>query len=234
VQVRVVVYNVRGFRDGLNRVANVVRHFEPDVVLLNESGPRRRLRRFAREVGMHAAADPWSPLRRRVKDAVLVRAPLRVVSSRLHRFPTRSRVYPRGALLAQLGRAGYRFWAVAVHLGLTPAEATRHAEELADLLRGVDGPVLVGGDLNSTPDRAAVRFLSDRFWDAWLLGGDVEGDTFPAEDPTARIDYLFVSEGVAVERVAVPGGPDVRAASDHRPVVAQLTLPEGGVGGRRP
>ncbi len=70
MQVRVVVYNVRGFRDGLNRVANVVRHFEPDVVLLNESGPRRRLRRFAREVGMHAAADPWNG--RNALDAVIL------------------------------------------------------------------------------------------------------------------------------------------------------------------
>jgi endonuclease/exonuclease/phosphatase family metal-dependent hydrolase len=52
----------------------------------------------------------------------------------------------------------------------------------------------------------------------------VAGETFPAEEPTARIDYLFVSEGVRVERAIVPPIPEVRTASDHRPLVAELTL----------
>ncbi len=44
----------------------------PDVLLLQETGSRRDLRRFAHDVGMRAARDPWSPLRRRVKNAVLL------------------------------------------------------------------------------------------------------------------------------------------------------------------
>jgi len=47
---------------------------------------------------------------------------------------------------------------------------------------------------------------------------------------TARIDYLFVSEGIGVDRVIVPTGPDARLASDHLPVIAELSLPEGGGG----
>ncbi len=42
-----LVYNVRGFRDGADRVASVVERFEPDFALLNESAGRWRLRRFA-------------------------------------------------------------------------------------------------------------------------------------------------------------------------------------------
>lgn len=223
---RVLVYNVRGFRDGLDRVVAVVRRTDPDLVLLNESGSRRRLRRFARAVEMDAGADPWSPFRRRVKDAVLVRAPWRIVEHRLHRFAdVRRRMYPRGALIAHVGRAGHRFWAISTHLGLHPLERLHAAEELADLARGLAGTVLIGGDCNETPDGRAMSFLADRFWDAWLLGGDVAGETFPAADPTARIDYLFVSEGVLVERVIVPVLPE---ASDHLPVLADLTLPESG------
>jgi len=72
-----------------------------------------------------------------------------------------------------------------------------------------------------------MRFLGERFWDAWLLGGDVTGETFPASDPTARIDYLFVSEELKVERVIVPSiMPEARVASDHLPVVAELRLAE--------
>ena len=33
MRVRVVVYNVRGFRDGFDRLVRLVGHFEPDVVL---------------------------------------------------------------------------------------------------------------------------------------------------------------------------------------------------------
>lgn len=226
MRVRVLVYNVRGFRDGRRRVASVVRHLEPDLLMLNESGGRRRLRRFARDVGMQAAADPWSPLRRRVKNAVLVRPPWRILEHRLLRFARSTALYPRGALFARAGRSGHRVWAVATHLGLDPVERRRHAEELADEMRGIDGPLLIGGDLNESPDARAARFLARRFWDAWLLAGDVAGETFPADEPTARIDYLFVSEGVRVERAMVPPTPDARVASDHRPVVAEVTLPE--------
>ncbi|MGZ4147699.1 MAG: endonuclease/exonuclease/phosphatase family protein, partial [Actinomycetota bacterium] len=220
MQLRVVTYNVRGFRDGLDRVANVVSHFEPDVVLLNETGGRLALRRFARAVGMELAPDPWSPFRRRVKDAVLARSPWHIASSRQRRFPTASRLYPRGALVAELRRAGARIHAISTHLSLHPGERRRHAEALAELVRGLHTPAIVGGDLNELPDGKAASLLGARFGDAWLLGGDTDGLTFPAGEPTARIDYLFVTEGIRVERAVVPGGPDARAASDHRPVVA--------------
>jgi endonuclease/exonuclease/phosphatase family metal-dependent hydrolase len=227
VQLRVLVYNVRGFRDGIDRVVGVASRFRPDLVLLAESGPRRKLRRFARHMEMLVAPDPWSPFRRRIKNAVLVRPPWRIVSRRLHRFAdVRRRLYPRGALIAEIGRAGYRMWAIGVHLGLHPLERLHSIEELSDLTRGLAGPVVIGGDFNEFPSGKAVAFLSKRYWDAWLLGGDVSGETFPATDPTSRIDFLFVSEGVGVASVIVPRGPDARAASDHLPVVAELALPD--------
>lgn len=229
-----MAYNVRGFRDGADRVRAVVEAEGPDVLLLNETGGRRALARFARSLGMDVAADPWSPLHRRVKDAVLVRPPWRVVSHRLHRFPRSARFYPRGALIAQLGRTGERIWAASVHLGLHPGERRRHAEELVGIARSLRGPVVFGGDLNETPEGRAARHLAERFWDAWVAARDEEaaaGLTFPAREPSARIDYVFVSDAVRVERAAVPDGERVRVASDHRPVVADLRLDAGSVGG---
>jgi endonuclease/exonuclease/phosphatase family metal-dependent hydrolase len=226
VQLRVVTYNVRGFRDGMDRVARVVSHFEPDVVVLNETGGRLALRRFARHVGMGVASDPWSPFRRRVKDAVLVRRPWHIASSFQRRFPTDRWLYPRGALVADVRRAGMRFHAVGTHLSLEPGERRHHADLLSEIVRSVHTPAIVAGDLNELPDGKAVTVLGTRFRDVWLLAGDADGRTLPADDPTARIDYVFVTEGIGVERAIVPGGPDARQASDHRPVVAVLTLPE--------
>lgn len=232
MQIRVLVYNVRGFRDGLDAVVELVARARPDVAVLNETGSRLALRTFARGVQMRAATDPWSPLARRVKDAVLVRSPWRVIERRQHRFAGIDHLFPRGALLAHIGRAGHRAWAVSVHLGLSPVDRSRNAEELVDIVRAFHEPVVIGGDFNELPDGRAIGFLAERFWDAWLLGGDVAGETFPASDPTARIDYLFVSQGVRVERVMVPGGELARTSSDHRPLVAELTLPEGRAPGR--
>jgi endonuclease/exonuclease/phosphatase family metal-dependent hydrolase len=229
MRVRVVVYNVRGFRDGSERLVRLVGHFEPDVALLNETGGRWRLRRFAGALGMELAADPWAFFRRRVKDAVLVRPPWRIVHHRQHRFEGGPWRYPRGALITQLDRRGTRLCAISIHLGLHPRERLADAKELVDMVRDVDAPIVVGGDLNERPDGRAIGLLSERFFrDAWLLGGDADGDTFPADEPTARIDYLFVSEGIVVERVLVPPGPDAREASDHRPIVAELSLPGRG------
>ncbi len=227
MRVRVVVYNVRGFRDDVGALVAVVRRAEPDLVLLNETGPRRKLRRFARSLGLEVAADPISPFRRRVKDAVLVRPPWRVISHSLHRFGRSERFYPRGALIAQIGHVGVRVSAIAVHLGLHPGERLRHARELTDLVPSLSKLVVIGGDLNDTPDGRSAGWIGERLWDAWLLGGDVAGETFPAKDPTARIDYLFVSEGIRVEHLMVPLGDELRAASDHLPVVAELTIAEG-------
>jgi len=226
VRVRVLTYNVRGFRDGLERLARIVSRLEPDVVLLNETGGRLALRRFGRALGMQVARDAWSPFRRRVKDAVLVRAPWRIASTFQHRFPTASWLYPRGALAADIRRAGVRVHAVSTHFSLHPGERRRHAEELTALVAGLKTPAIVGGDLNERPEGRAVSLLGERFGDAWLLGGAADGDTFPARAPTSRIDYLFVTRGIRVEGTLVPSGPDARDASDHRPVVAVLTLLE--------
>ncbi|MEP6477245.1 MAG: endonuclease/exonuclease/phosphatase family protein [Actinomycetota bacterium] len=229
MRLRVATYNVRGFRDGIDRVAEVVERLAPDVLLLQESGPRRSLRRFAAAVGMDAAADPWSPLRRRAKDAVLVHPPWRIVEHRQHRFEGSSWLYPRAALVAQVGRAGRRVWAVSTHLGLTPVERNAHVHDLTDLCAGLaGGRVVIGGDLNATPDERAVRWLADRYWDVWTVAAAtpeaarVVGDTFPARDPSARIDYLFASAGLRITNSSVPGRAE--EASDHLPVVAELEV----------
>jgi len=253
VQLRVATYNLKGFRLGRERLAEAARTLEADVLLLQETGPRGHLRRFAGELEMQMAADPVSPLRRRVKNAVLARPPWRVVSHELHRLRGTERFYPRGALIAQIGRAGRRLGAVSAHLGLVPVERAGHAQELTDLCAALETPLVVGIDLNETPESGSAEWIASRYWDAWAQGvgegragprgaesgapPSPDGATFPSVEATSRIDYLFVSEGLRVDRVQVATWAG--AASDHLPVVADLTLEEepapslGGPGGDR-
>ena len=217
-----IVYNVKAFRLGLDRVTDVLRALGPDLLLLQESGPRRSLRALGSALEMQVVADPLSPLRRRVKNAVLARPPWRIISHRLHRLEGSERFYPRGALVAQAGRAGRRVWAVSAHLGFVPVERGRHARDLTGLLEEFAGPVVLGMDLNETPERPSATWFARRYADAWETAGAGEGPTFPSLDASARIDYLFVSQGVRVDGIQV--AEFAGAASDHLPIVADLSL----------
>jgi endonuclease/exonuclease/phosphatase family metal-dependent hydrolase len=225
--VRAVTYNVRGFRDGRKRVAAVVSELAPDVLLLQETGSRRDLGRFADDVGMRVAHDPWSPFRRRVKNAVLVAERWRFRSIELIRFPGARRWYPRGALVARAMAGGDAIWAVSVHFGLAGAERAAQAASLVDLVASLDGGlVIVGGDLNATPDLRAIARIAATLRDAWSLVGDGEGPTFPASAPAARIDYVFVG-GAGTIVSATVGAEGASEASDHLPVVVDLRAESG-------
>jgi endonuclease/exonuclease/phosphatase family metal-dependent hydrolase len=165
-------------------------------------------------------------LRRSIHNAVLTRPPWRVLSHRLHRFPKDVRLSPRGALIARVGRGGHRLWAASFHLGLKPGARERNVDELSSVLLGLDGPVIAGGDMNEGPQGRAVAWLADRMWDCFARAGDGPGETFRADDPSARIDYLFVDDGFEVKRAWVLRGPEAVVASDHLPLVVDLAIPE--------
>ncbi len=222
---RVVTYNVRGFRDGRDRVAAVARRLRPEVLLLQETGPRRELRRFAASLDLRVARDPRSPFRRRVKNAVLLAEPWWCASHELVRFARSTRWYPRGALIARIRHADEDLEAtvISVHLGLDGDERGRQTEEICRLVASLGGAAIVlGGDLNATPDRRATERLASMLRDAWALAGTGDGATFPAGAPLARIDYVFVRGSVDV--LAVATGSDAASVSDHLPVVADLRI----------
>jgi endonuclease/exonuclease/phosphatase family metal-dependent hydrolase len=214
-----MAWNVHGFRAGTPAVAEVIAEQGPEVVLLNEVGYLGfRVHRLARRLGMGVVTG--GTLRHRIPNAVLARPPWRVVDHRVEVLPRMSHELRRGAVLATIGRAGRRVLAVSVHLGLSTRERRRHAEVLTDLLGARHEPVVLGGDLNESPDGPAASWIGERYWDAY---GNLEGPdglTFPSTDPRARIDYVFVS-GVEVERAWVAGEP---GASDHLAVLADLRL----------
>ena len=222
MRVRVLAYNVRGFRAGARRVAAAVADEAPDVAMLSEIGRTGlRLRSFAKTVGMEAALGLrfW---RRGVPGAVLVRPPWRLVADGIVHLSQRRPTIPRGLVIAVVGRGGYRLTAVAFHLGLSDDERVEHARELTDRVPSLRQPVVIGGDANEAPEDRASTWLAERLWDAWTLAGEGQAETYPAGEPRARIDYVFVSHGVRVERAWVK--KDASDASDHLPVFADVQI----------
>jgi endonuclease/exonuclease/phosphatase family metal-dependent hydrolase len=90
----------------------------------------------------------------------------------------------------------------------------------------VRGPLILGGDLNRPTDWAACHRALRRVLDdaARAVAPDAPGPTFPSPRPLMRLDYLYVRD-VSVRDVRVLRS----AASDHRPVVADLTLQQPAV-----
>ncbi len=119
--------------------------------------------------------------------------------------------------MALIRRGGIRLWAAAVHLGLSAEERAEHALVLADLLEDRE-PLMLGGDLNEDPLGSAATTLGDLYRDAGLEGGR---PTFPSREPRSRIDYLFASPGISIDRFWTG---DSRELSDHLPVVADVTV----------
>jgi endonuclease/exonuclease/phosphatase family metal-dependent hydrolase len=228
-RLRVLVYNVHGFRSGVRRVARAVADERPDVALLNEARDRLRLRWFARKMGMKVAAHGLRPFGG-VTSAVLLRPPWIAVHAELIPFSRTGRLHRRGAVVLLARRAGDPVTVASVHLGLSEEERLRHARELTDALAGSSSPTVVGGDLNEGPTGKAAVWIADRLWDAWTgsasTGTDHPGETFPAREPRARIDYLFVSEGVRVERTWIGASPGAVEASDHLPLLADVVVGE--------
>ncbi|MFD0967157.1 endonuclease/exonuclease/phosphatase family protein [Plantactinospora endophytica] len=92
-----------------------------------------------------------------------------------------------------------------------------------------DGPLrILAGDFNATLDHAPLRDLLDTGYvdAADAVGAGLTGTWGPYDGdplPPVTIDHVLVDRRIAVDRVTVSRLP----GSDHRPVLAELTLPTG-------
>lgn len=109
------------------------------------------------------------------------------------------------------------------HFGLQEEEAALAARVLAGILdseQTAGRQVVLMGDFNLSPQSPLLLPLRERMTDTDEF---CEGDslTFPSDEPTEKIDYIFVSRDIRVKCAEVP---EVIAA-DHRPITAEIFLP---------
>jgi endonuclease/exonuclease/phosphatase family metal-dependent hydrolase len=227
VPLRVLTYNIRSGTDVLGRrrlseQAAVVRDAEPDVVLLQEVASERQAESVARAAGLdHVAFGAARPSASGgFGNAVLSRFALReVVNSRLPpgQVPGQARAVLGVTLACETGATRV----LTTHFGLLPGEPDAGARAVVQLVESLGGPLILGGDLNRPAGwagchRALRRVLDDA---ARSVARAAPGPTFPSPTPLMRLDYVYV-RGVSVRGVRV-----IRStASDHRPLVADLTL----------
>ena len=212
----------------LDRVADEIRRTNADVIGLQEVdrhyGERSQWAdqpaELAELLGMHvvyaanldleppAAGQP----RRQYGTAILSRYP--ILESRNTLLPKgRPGEEQRGLLEAVVNVRGVHVRVMNTHLQHdSAASRLLQAEVVADAVVASREPVVLTGDLNAVPTAPEITTLTAHLRD----GGDAF--TYPADVPTARIDYVLTT-GLPLSSKVLP-----TEASDHRPVLASLVV----------
>ncbi|MFE6757319.1 endonuclease/exonuclease/phosphatase family protein [Streptomyces sp. NPDC057684] len=230
--VRVLSYNIRSMRDDTAALARVIAACAPDLVMIQEAPRffrwRKKLARLAAASdlvilsGGASAAGPalLCSLRATVERTEDVLLPL---TPGLHR---------RGFATAVVRFGGARIGVLSCHLSLQKDERYVQGGMLLDRLAalGVEHAV-AGGDLNERPGGRTFRRLAEALQDAWATKPWLGEYTSTPADPQQRIDAILATQGVEVLGCGVPMGmpgvseDDLRAATDHLPVLAALRVP---------
>ncbi|MFC8098974.1 endonuclease/exonuclease/phosphatase family protein [Streptomyces sp. NPDC057363] len=250
VPLRIATYNIHAGTgsDGvfdLDRQAAALRALDADVIGLQEVDVHWGARsqgldvagELARRLGMRVSFAPIYSLdpveagspRREYGVAVLSRFPIRSETNHeITRLSTQDE-NPVPAPAPGFGEVTLKVRGVPVqvfvtHLDYRSDPAVRVAQ-VADTRRimareRADLPgarqVLLG-DFNAEPAAPELRPL----WAGLRDAGTGTGGTYPAPAPVKRIDYVAVGKGVRVHDASVP---EEAVASDHRPVVADVSL----------
>lgn len=102
------------------------------------------------------------------------------------------------------------------HFGLNPDEAENAVKTVVGELKN-ENCVLMG-DFNMEPNNPILTPIFERMTDCATAFIDKDVKSFPSDNPTIKIDYIFVSRDVKVKSASIP----VIVASDHRPHVAEI------------
>jgi exodeoxyribonuclease-3 len=247
---RLLSYNIRFGGDGReDAIASVVNACEPDLVVLQEATRPDVVERLARATGMRSwGAHPGRSV------GYMSRVP--VADHRWHKTPPTRRSFLEVELPGTEFRV-FGVHLTAVHSNWTERIRVRELTALlAGIRRHQHGGHVVLGDFNTLAPGAQldVARLPPRLQAVvWLTGRKIRwrtiqlmldaayvdvyrslhpaepGLTFPTWAPQMRLDYAFVP---AAWRARVQGcmpvdTPDVKAASDHLPLLVELA-PDGG------
>ena len=85
--------------------------------------------------------------------------------------------------------------------------------------------MILCGDFNALPSSPVCRRLGGPLKDVQTEAQHHRPKgTFSSRFPTVRIDHIFISPGLEVTGIEVPGSELARVASDHLPLLAELSI----------
>lgn len=223
---RLLTYNVRSLRDDDAAVGRVIRAANPHVACIQEAPRffrwRSKCAGLARRAGMVLVTGG----RDAGANLVLSTLGVDVVSTRDVLLSRNRGYHQRGVAMAVLRLDGVEFAVVGTHL-----DGASQVHQIGELHRALSAfapagrPAIVAGDINASPTMPGWQELAGRGSDAFAVAGTGDGFTSNVTALTRRIDGIFPGAGIKVLSAQAIDTPDVRIASDHLPVLAELELP---------
>jgi endonuclease/exonuclease/phosphatase family metal-dependent hydrolase len=239
--IKVMAYNIHiasppsikpdfSFTD-LKAVADVINREKPDLVSLQEvdkftrrSGKNsHQAKDIAELTGMYYHfADAVDRSEGIQGNAILSKYPILKVDSYKLPVPTDSKGETRSLALITVDIRGTEVVFISTHLDHV-SDATRSFQVkqiLGILEKHKTYPIIFSGDLNMQPNNPVLKTL-----DKYLVIANTSLPTFPSVNPTKTIDYILFNQK-AMEKFNVGKfyTVDEKYASDHLPLVAELTL----------
>jgi len=228
---RVMTYNIhQGFDAGqipsLDALVDTISREGPDVVLLQEvvrgwmiDEQQDTLSVLAERLGMQYVFLP--NIGDLYGNAVLSRFDITDVKRVHYALEPGIKHQPRGALFVRIADVLF----VCTHLDELSDGTFVRQEQVRTIIREVGdaSPLIVAGDLNAKPEDIEVRLLNEFGLDDL---GAAAGDTTTGDDPEKRIDYIW-GRGVIGAQAHTVSGPDLadaKRASDHRPLIVNVTV----------
>lgn len=222
VPLRLLSINLYALNPRVADAAEVIRNADADVLFLQELTPAHHAalaRGGAFDRYRYGVADPRI---NSTGSAIYAKRPLEGAEA----WWAADQPMTRATL--RVGEGSLRLYNVHTISPLTRVrDWNRQLDAVAQAVRAEAGPVLLAGDFNATRDHRGFRRLLDLGWrDAHDAVGRPGATTWPAgkrrTPALIRLDHVLLPDGIAARRVVeLPA-----VGSDHRPILADLLLPE--------
>lgn len=238
--IRVASYNIHKCIGGVDRryqperIIDVLRHYSPDIVLLQEVDDGVPRSRRERQISLLAEALCYEHLAFQANvtlkegvygNGILSRYPIRETHHVDLTIPFKKR---RQALMVKLHLSStsrhHTLGVICTHLGLASFERRLQLRRLLTYppLHRIhhDTPVVLGGDLNDVWLNLERKLLKPAGYTA--AAGRLP--TFPAFAPVRALDAIYWRGSLTVQSAFVGHTQLVTQASDHRPLVVDFEV----------
>jgi len=218
----------------LQRIAKVIEDSDADIIGLNEvdkhfskrSLYKNQVASLAEQLNLEHAFSPSLSLRsknsttlRQYGNALLSRYP--IILNKSHSFNyVPGLIEGRSLLNATIQIHEQLFQIMVTHLSLNPYLQMKQIDYILNQLHHYPHPTIIMGDWNMKPKSRQWRKITDKVQDTWHMAGKGLGNTYPSRLPRARLDYIFLSSELNVEKAEVISKHT--NASDHLPLLATI------------
>jgi len=230
IALRIISYNIRHGAEGIRSIAKIIQEQQIDVICLQETDADRL---YPDPVPRLKPHFPGWYIARHADVATISRYP--ILSTRTHPLSSATQ---RVILETLLDVEGKRLTIFNLHYAVRPQAiprrqvgyltymhnkarlATEQTETVIRTARTAQKPLLIIGDFNNPPRGPLYRQFASQYRDAFREIGWGFGYTLAVRFPYTRLDYCFLSEGLAVKQCFVPRV----YASDHFPVAVEIVI----------